>query len=56
MLFHHDPYHTDDELEELLAQTHRRWDTDDARVCLAHEGMTVVLDPSGVRVSSPITS
>ena len=56
VLFHHDPYHTDDELDQLLADAHRRWDTDHERVCLAYEGMTIVLDSGGVRVSSPITS
>ena len=54
VLFHHDPYHTDDELDQLLAATHDRWDTDHERVCLAYEGMTVVLDPTGVRISSLI--
>jgi phosphoribosyl 1,2-cyclic phosphodiesterase len=56
VLFHHDPYHTDDELDQLLAAAHERWETDHERVCLAYEGMTVVLDAGGVRVSSPITS
>jgi phosphoribosyl 1,2-cyclic phosphodiesterase len=54
VLFHHDPYHTDDELDQLLAATHQRWDTGNDQVCLAYEGMTVVLDPGGVRVSSPM--
>ena len=43
VLFHHDPYHTDDELEALLAEAHERWRTTHERVCLAHEGMTVML-------------
>ena len=52
VLFHHDPYHTDDELEQLLLETHERWDTTNERVCLAYEAMTIVLDDDGVRVSS----
>ena len=51
VLFHHDPYHTDDELDALLADTHQRWETTHDRVCLAHEGMTVALDTDGVRIS-----
>ncbi|HEY8218078.1 MAG TPA: MBL fold metallo-hydrolase [Acidimicrobiia bacterium] len=52
VLFHHDPYHTDAELEALLAETHERWHTDDEQVCLAHEGMVVTLDADGVRVAA----
>lgn len=47
VLFHHDPYHTDEELEALLDDTRRRWDDAGDRVCLAHEGMTVTLDAAG---------
>jgi phosphoribosyl 1,2-cyclic phosphodiesterase len=53
VLFHHDPYHTDDELDELLADTHRQWDTDHDHVCLAYEGMTVSLDTNGVELTRP---
>jgi phosphoribosyl 1,2-cyclic phosphodiesterase len=49
VLFHHDPYHTDDELEALLAQAHDRWHKTHEQVCLAYEGMTVTLDAAGVR-------
>jgi phosphoribosyl 1,2-cyclic phosphodiesterase len=52
VLFHHDPYHTDEELEVLLDDARRRWDGDGDRLRLAREGMTVELDRSGVRVSS----
>jgi phosphoribosyl 1,2-cyclic phosphodiesterase len=48
VLFHHDPYHTDEELERLLADAKRRWELAGDDVCLAHEGMTVTLDGSGV--------
>jgi phosphoribosyl 1,2-cyclic phosphodiesterase len=51
VLFHHDPYHTDDELEQLLLEAKARSDTVDDTVRLAHEGMTVVLEPDGVRVA-----
>jgi phosphoribosyl 1,2-cyclic phosphodiesterase len=48
VLFHHDPYHTDDELEQLLAEAHDLWPGPEARVCLAHEGMTITLDDDGI--------
>jgi phosphoribosyl 1,2-cyclic phosphodiesterase len=51
VLFHHDPYHTDDELEQLLVEARAGSDIVDDTVCLAHEGMTVVLAPDGVRVA-----
>jgi ribonuclease BN (tRNA processing enzyme) len=49
VLFHHDPYHVDDELETLLAEARKRWDGPDDGVRLAHEGMTIELDGEGVR-------
>lgn len=49
LLFHHDPYHVDDELEALLVEARRQWDGPDDRVRLAHEGMTIDLDGDGVR-------
>jgi phosphoribosyl 1,2-cyclic phosphodiesterase len=49
VLFDHDPYHTDDELDALLADARRRWDGAHEQVCLAHEGMTITLDRDGVR-------
>jgi phosphoribosyl 1,2-cyclic phosphodiesterase len=52
VLFHHDPYHTDDELEVLLGEARARWHTDGQRISLAREGMAVVLDVRGVRVSA----
>jgi phosphoribosyl 1,2-cyclic phosphodiesterase len=50
VLFHHDPYHTDDDLEELLVAARRRWDGTEEQICLAHEGMTIELDGDGVRL------
>jgi phosphoribosyl 1,2-cyclic phosphodiesterase len=50
VLFHHDPYHTDDELEALLADAISvRPDMDD-RMSLAYEGMTIVLNEAGVTI------
>jgi phosphoribosyl 1,2-cyclic phosphodiesterase len=49
VLFHHDPYHTDAELDALLTDARRRWEGAHEQVCLAHEGMTITLDASGVR-------
>ena len=51
VLFHHDPYHTDDELDALLVDARRRWDGAHEQVCLAHEGMMINLDADGVRFS-----
>ena len=48
VLFHHDPYHTDAELEELLGEARRTWAGMEDRVCLAAEGMTIRLDADGV--------
>ena len=54
VLFHHDPYHTDDELEALLAEARSNWPGMEGRVCLAYEGMTLVLDDSGVAISESV--
>jgi ribonuclease BN (tRNA processing enzyme) len=50
VLFHHDPDHTDDELEALLVEARKNWPGAEDRVCLAFEGMTIVLDAAGVTV------
>ena len=47
ILFHHDPYHTDIELEELLGEARSKWPGMEDRVFLAHEGMSIVLDEDG---------
>ncbi len=49
VLFHHDPYHTDDELEALLVDAQDQCETVGDDVCLAHEGMTIAIDRAGVR-------
>jgi phosphoribosyl 1,2-cyclic phosphodiesterase len=51
VLFHHDPYHTDDELEELLREARGKWPGMEQRVCLAYEGMTIDLGADGVQLS-----
>jgi phosphoribosyl 1,2-cyclic phosphodiesterase len=48
VLFHHDPYHTDEDLEILLAEARSYWPGMEERVSLAYEGMTIVLDEAGV--------
>ena len=47
VLFHHDPYHTDGELEELLIEARQKWPGMEDRVTLAHEGMTIMLEDGG---------
>jgi ribonuclease BN (tRNA processing enzyme) len=49
VLFHHDPYHTDDELEELLGEARLAAVGGGDRVRLAYEGMTFVLDQDAVQ-------
>jgi phosphoribosyl 1,2-cyclic phosphodiesterase len=51
VLFHHDPYHVDDELDALLAEARRQWDGPDEQVRLAREGMTIDFDAAGVKFS-----
>jgi phosphoribosyl 1,2-cyclic phosphodiesterase len=48
VLFHHDPYHTDDELEALLAEARVNRPGMEDRVCLAYEGMTIEFDNEDV--------
>jgi phosphoribosyl 1,2-cyclic phosphodiesterase len=47
ILFHHDPYHSDTDLDELLAEARGKWPGRENRVCLAYEGMTILLDREG---------
>ncbi len=51
VLFHHDPYHTDAELDELLVEAHKIWPATPTRVWLAFEGMTIACERDGVRLS-----
>jgi phosphoribosyl 1,2-cyclic phosphodiesterase len=51
VLFHHDPYHVDDELDALLGEARRQWQGPDDHVRLAREGMTIDFDAAGVKFS-----
>jgi ribonuclease BN (tRNA processing enzyme) len=51
MLFHHDPYHNDEELEQLLVEARAKWSGADDQVQLASESTIITLDGGGVRVS-----
>ena len=49
VLFHHDPYHDDHDLELLLEEARAEWDGDHERVRLASERMTITLERGDVR-------
>jgi phosphoribosyl 1,2-cyclic phosphodiesterase len=49
VLFHHDPYHTDADLDAMLDDARRTIDAPDDWVCLAYEGMSVEFDDARVR-------
>lgn len=44
VMFHHDPLHTDDQLEALLRRANELWDGDGTAPVLAYEGMELDLD------------
>jgi phosphoribosyl 1,2-cyclic phosphodiesterase len=48
VLFHHDPGHTDVEMEALVDEARRLWGPADDRVCCAWDGMVIDLDDGGV--------
>jgi ribonuclease BN (tRNA processing enzyme) len=50
VLFHHDPYHDDDDLETLLDEARAMWSGPDETVQLASERMTFTFDETGVAV------
>jgi phosphoribosyl 1,2-cyclic phosphodiesterase len=50
VLFHHDPYHTDDELEALLSEAQAHRPGMETRVLLASEGMTIELNEAAVTI------
>jgi ribonuclease BN (tRNA processing enzyme) len=53
VLFHHDPYHTDAELEALTNDACRLWGGDGEEcVSAAWEGMSIELGPQGVSLES----
>jgi hypothetical protein len=43
-LFHHDPAHTDDDLERLLSNARELWGDEPNPPILAYEGMEIVLE------------
>jgi phosphoribosyl 1,2-cyclic phosphodiesterase len=51
VLFHHDPYHTDEDLEEVLTGVYTKWPETQGHVILASEGMTIELDDSGISIA-----
>jgi phosphoribosyl 1,2-cyclic phosphodiesterase len=55
VLFHHDPYHPDHELEELVAEAQRLWGVDPP-VVAAWEGMTIELGSDGVICADPLSA
>jgi phosphoribosyl 1,2-cyclic phosphodiesterase len=50
LLFHHDPYHSDEQLEGLVAEARRCWGNGDERVQAAWEGMNITLSGDGVLI------
>jgi phosphoribosyl 1,2-cyclic phosphodiesterase len=48
VLFHHDPGHTDVEMEALVAEARRAWGDGSERVCCAWDGMTIAVDGQGI--------
>jgi phosphoribosyl 1,2-cyclic phosphodiesterase len=51
LLFHHDPYHTDADLERLLQEARGSIDAQPEWVSLSSEATRIDLDPAGVRVA-----
>jgi hypothetical protein len=53
VLFHHDPYHTDDELQSLNDDACRLWG-DDGKECVssAWEGMSIDVGAQGITVDA----
>jgi phosphoribosyl 1,2-cyclic phosphodiesterase len=52
LLFHHDPYHTDDDLEQLVLEARRYWGTGSEDVIATREGMRIIVDVNGVSIDS----
>lgn len=55
VLFHHDPYHPDEELETLVGTARALWGQGDDRVIAAWEGMEIALGDDGVAVPDRVT-
>jgi phosphoribosyl 1,2-cyclic phosphodiesterase len=54
VLFHHDPLHTDVDLEALLERAAQLWDGPAQAVELAYEGMEIELLPTGRPAGEPV--
>jgi phosphoribosyl 1,2-cyclic phosphodiesterase len=52
VLFHHDPAHTDVEMEALVDEARRIWGDGGHQVCSAWDGMTIDLDAGGISLAS----
>ncbi len=52
VLFHHDPLHTDDELDALRERARQLWDGDGSAVDLAYEGMEIDLSAAPRRTEA----
>jgi phosphoribosyl 1,2-cyclic phosphodiesterase len=52
VLFHHDPSHSDDELDALVEAARGIWGDGDDRVCSAWEGMGIELEARGVSLGA----
>jgi phosphoribosyl 1,2-cyclic phosphodiesterase len=50
VLFHHDPYHSDDQLEKLVAEAQRGWGNGNERVQASWEGMNITLSRDEVLI------
>lgn len=56
VLFHHDPYHPDDELEALVDTARALWGSSPAPVLAASEGMTIDVGSDGVSIDAALHS
>jgi phosphoribosyl 1,2-cyclic phosphodiesterase len=54
VLFHHDPYHDDVELEQLLVEARAAWPGADDHVMLASECMTITLEAGSVSITETV--
>jgi phosphoribosyl 1,2-cyclic phosphodiesterase len=52
VLFHHDPGHTDAEMDAQVDEARRLWGDSSHRVCSAWDGMVIDLEPAGVALQT----
>ncbi|MDP1820786.1 MAG: MBL fold metallo-hydrolase [Acidimicrobiales bacterium] len=53
VLFHHDPGHSDEQLEDLVEEARLLWGADHQRVCCAWDGMNIELSPDHISLPAP---